>query len=155
MSNIDDVLNNPTLRLLTPGEIGMPRWCRESRQLVDWAAQHVITPASEDPTPTTIAIAKGHLSDRYWRLHLSADRTHRKSTDDANHPCLHRAYQEMWQALEDIALTAPVVDLLRTVVVEQPHEEPDRGPTVEEESGIVIGHQEDETEESNEDDEDA
>jgi len=122
-----------------------PAWCPAAQMLVDWATDKLMEPIAQDPTRPKIFYAQGRLSEVYRRFYDRADSAHQASAREADHPCLHRAYLELSQQLDDLELLAPIPELEPPAPAEitlpgnarvSPE---DHGPSVEEESGIPFG----------------
>jgi len=135
----------------------IPAWCAESQKLWDWGQKELLPWVAGDPTPETIKHARELLEDRYWLLYHRVEKEHRLDEAHADHPCLHRVWMELRIAVEDTKFTAPISKFLPPLRIVSTPEHPviDAAPdgerTVAEDSGIIIGHDEDEAEHPDED----
>src|SRR3954454_7381445 len=84
-----------------------PQWCSKSKRFYEWG-QKLVAWVEENPTPETIAAAKAWLQERYWQAYHSVEAEHRRDEAHADHPCLHQAFRDLREQLEDTIFAAPV-----------------------------------------------
>jgi hypothetical protein len=104
---------NPDIRLYKKEEApATPQWCEESSKLVTWGSELLLPWLVKHPKPETIAHAKSLLAERYWLLYHRVEDEHRQDERHAMHPCLHRAYMDLRDAIDDILFRVPIPELL-------------------------------------------
>ncbi|MGY1710354.1 hypothetical protein ACI8AC_12680 [Geodermatophilus sp. SYSU D00758] len=140
-------VNNSDLNLFKEKANPFDTWCEESLRFVQWGAW-LLGEVARDPSPARLVVAKARLHERYWRRYHSAPVEHRVDAAHAGHPCLHRAYLEICEKLEDLEMFAPVPELesLTEAARISPSEEhpiiemeAEPEPTAAEVSGIELG----------------
>jgi len=139
-------------RLIKEEDPNNPNWCPESRPFVEWG-ERLVEHISHDPTDGAIGWAKAALLDNYAERIRQTTSDHRPETNLGSHHCLHEALFVIWEKVRYVKLYRAVPELqpvhLGTTLLHPVIDgdvEPE--PSVQEFSGIVIGHTEDEPEES-------
>jgi hypothetical protein len=144
------VLTNPDFRLYKREDPENPDWCEDSKLLAEWGGK-LLTKVEETPSDGAIAYAQWALEKQYWRLYHRVTDEHRRDERHATHPCLHRAYRELWERLDDLQMLTFPRDLMppvqaapgeSVVVIESGEENTD--PPVAKVSGIELGEFEEE-----------
>src|SRR4051794_24890280 len=136
-----------------------PEWCSEATQLRE-TGNALIGLVQAEPTSEKLGLVKGLLLDSYARLWFTTTNDHRPETYGGNHHCIHDALLAVWKELESVDIELRMLnleELLRPTPLVQPTPNPREGatekpePAVEEVSGIVVGHEESDTEQPDED----
>jgi len=160
MSGVDFWVQNADFRLFKEEDPNNPDWCPVARPFIEWG-DNLLDRLKQDPVPGKIGYAKWKLLDRYARLYFKTSDEHRPETNEGRHHCIHEAMLCIWQKLEDVEIQSripelePPLRIIPAIAASPVGDEEPPDPPVEKISGIVIGHDEDEPEESDEGDEDA
>jgi hypothetical protein len=142
MGGVNVWLTDPKYQvILPPVDPDEAEWCQPAVQLLEYG-RVLLGWAEVNPAPSTIAIALGRLDQRYRRLYDRTDDEHRLDERHATHPCLHRAFLQMAEQVEDLELLAPVTYLLPPILPEPVviEGEVTEEPTLEDVRDVILGH---------------
>jgi len=162
MNNGRDILrywaDNVDSRLYPAVEPKKPEWCSEATQLRE-TGNALIGLVQAEPTSEKLGLVKGLLLDSYAHLWFTTTNDHRPETYGGNHHCIHDALLLVWKQLDNLDMAQRMLsleDLLKPAPAPLPVHpvidmDVDIEPSVQEYSGIVVGHQKDEPQETDED----
>jgi len=148
-------VNNPDYRIFRPEDPNNPEWCLVAHPFIEWG-DNLLERLKQDPIPGKIGFAKWKLLDRYARLYFKTSDEHRPETNQGRHHCLHEAMLTIWQKLEDVEIQSRIPELEPPQLQILSHPaypviEGESGPPVEEVSGVVVGHEEPDPDQPDED----